>query len=187
MKILICISGASGLKLALKFAKVLSKSNEIYLVLSKGAKKVLKYEKNINIKKYLKNVVLLKDNDLSACVASGSFKIDAAFYYASCDFLSKAAFGFNDTLILRSFSVNLKENRKIIIAPREMPLNTIMLKNILKLNKLGCIIAPAIYADYAKCSFKNFCIGKWCDLLGIEYKKFKRWDNNESSNLSRDI
>ncbi|WP_267524881.1 UbiX family flavin prenyltransferase [Campylobacter sp. MG1] len=176
MRILIGITGASGLKLVFKFAKVLSKEHEVYLILSKGAKEVLKYENEIKPKKYLKKVTILKDSDLAACVASGSFKLDAAFYYASSDFLAKANLGISDTLILRSFNVNLKENRKIIIAPREMPLNELMLINILKLNKLGCIIAPAIYADYTKIKFSDFCIGKWCDLLGIEYKKFKRWE-----------
>ncbi|MBZ7976041.1 UbiX family flavin prenyltransferase [Campylobacter sp. RM12654] len=177
MRFLVAINGASGVNLALKLAKVLSKENEVYLILSKGALKVLKEENNKKIKKYIKNtnITLLKNDDLAAPVSSGSFKLDAAFYYASSDFLAKASYGFSDTLILRSFAVNLKENRKIIIAPREMPLNELMLKNILKLNKLGCIIAPAIYAKYSKSSFKEFVIGKWCDLLGVEYKKFKRW------------
>lgn len=176
MRILIAISGASGVKLPLKFAKYLSKKHEVYLILSKGAKKVLKNEGNLKLKKYTKNLTLLKDSDLAACVSSGSFMLDAAFYYASYDFLAKARAGLSDTLILRSFAVNLKENRKIIIAPRESPINEIMLKNLLKLNKLGCIIAPAIWADYAKGDFLDFCIGKWCDLLGINYERFKRWE-----------
>lgn len=177
MKILIAISGASGVILAIKLAKYLSKNHEIFLVLSKGAKKVLKEENHKKLKKLIKNqnINILNNNDLGACVSSGSFKLDAAFYYASSDFLAKSVLGFADSLILRSLQVNLKENRKIIIAPREMPLNTIMLENILKLNKLGCIIAPAIYAKYSKSSFKEFILGKWCDLLGVEYKKFKRW------------
>lgn len=178
MRILICISGASGAKLALKLAKFLNKEHKVYVVFSKGAKLVLKHEEGLNIKKYLKKhkITYFKDSNLAASVSSGSFLIDCAFFYASCDFLANVLYGRTNTLITRAFNVNLKENRKIIIAPRESPFSSIMLKNLKKLNSLGCIIAPALISTYSKSKQSDFMIGKWCDLIGIKHNLFKRWE-----------
>jgi polyprenyl P-hydroxybenzoate/phenylacrylic acid decarboxylase-like protein len=78
-----------------------------------------------------------------------------------------------------TFSVMLKEKREIIIAPRELPLNTIMLENMLKLSNLGVVIAPPILGYYSSQQtledMENFIIGKWMDLLKIDNKLYKRW------------
>lgn len=87
--------------------------------------------------------------------------------------------GIADSLITRAFSVMLKEKREIIIAPRELPLNTIMLENMLKLSNLGVVIAPPILGYYSSQQtledMENFIIGKWMDLLKIDNKLYKRW------------
>ena len=73
----------------------------------------------------------------------------------------------------------LKEKRDIILAPREMPLNSIALENMLKLSNLGVIIAPPVLGYYSSQQtleeMENFLIGKWFDLLKIENNLFKRW------------
>ena len=84
-----------------------------------------------------------------------------------------------DSLITRAFSVMLKEKREIIVAPRELPLNTIMLENMLKLSNLGVVIAPPILGYYSNQQtledMENFIIGKWMDLLKIDNTLYKRW------------
>ena len=74
----------------------------------------------------------------------------------------------------------LKEKREIVVAPREMPLNTIALKNMLKLSKLGVTIAPPILGYYSKQQsledMEKFLIGKWFDLLKIDNNLYKRWE-----------
>jgi 4-hydroxy-3-polyprenylbenzoate decarboxylase len=73
----------------------------------------------------------------------------------------------------------LKENRKLLIAPREMPFSQISLENMLKLSKMGVIIAPPVNAYYSNQNtledMEKFFIGKWFDLLGIENELFIRW------------
>ena len=94
--------------------------------------------------------------------------------------LAKCAVGISDSLITRAFTVMLKEKREIILAPREMPLNTIALENMLKLSTLGVTIAPPVLGYYSNQQslneMENFLIGKWFDLLKIKNNLFKRWE-----------
>ena len=98
----------------------------------------------------------------------------------SMNTLAKCAVGISDSLITRAFTVMLKEKRDIIVAPREMPLNSIVLKNMLTLSKLGVVIAPPILGFYSAQQsledMENFLIGKWLDLLKIDNNLYKRWE-----------
>ncbi|NCB13275.1 MAG: UbiX family flavin prenyltransferase, partial [Erysipelotrichia bacterium] len=121
-----------------------------------------------------------KDKNIGASLASGSFKVDKMIILpCSSNTLAKCSVGIADSLITRAFSVMLKEKREIIIAPRELPLNTIMLENMLKLSNLGVVIAPPILGYYSSQQtledMENFIIGKWMDLLKIDNKLYKRW------------
>jgi 4-hydroxy-3-polyprenylbenzoate decarboxylase len=93
--------------------------------------------------------------------------------------LAKCACGISDTLITRVFGVMLKEKRKIVLAPREMPFNTIQLENMTKLSNLGVTIAPPVIGYYSQQQtleqMEDFLIGKWFDILDIEHSLFKRW------------
>ena len=170
-RLIIGISGASGAHLARRFIKKLPKSIETFVILSESAKIVLKKEQNKTILDY---------KDIGAVTASGSFKCDAMVVIpCSMNTLAKISCGVADNLLTRTASVMLKENRTLLLAPREMPYSTIALENMLKLSRLGVIIAPptnAYYADIKKLKdMEDFFIGKWFDLLGIEHKLFKRW------------
>ena len=155
----------------------------LYKKFSKSSKKALKLENGIKTKEIFKNdenITLFKDKNIGASLASGSFKVDKMIILpCSSNTLAKFSVGIADSLITRAFSVMLKEKREIIIAPRELPLNTIMLENMLKLSNLGVIIAPPIlgYYSYQQTleDMENFIIGKWMDLLKIDNKLYKRW------------
>ena len=183
MRLTVGISGASGVNLALKFIKQIPKDIEIFVVFSKSSKKALKLENGIKTKEIFKNdenITLFKDKNIGASLASGSFKVDKMIILpCSSNTLAKFSVGIADSLITRAFSVMLKEKREIIIAPRELPLNTIMLENMLKLSNLGVVIAPPIlgYYSYQQTleDMENFIIGKWMDLLKIDNKLYKRW------------
>jgi 4-hydroxy-3-polyprenylbenzoate decarboxylase len=171
MKLVIGISGASGVNLGLKFIQLLPKHIEKYVIISQNAKVVLQKENNINI---------LENSDISECTASGSFKTDAMIIIpCSMNTLAKISCGISDNLITRTASVMLKERRKLIIAPREMPYSTISLENMTKLSQNGVIIAPPVIGYYSNQQtleeMENFLIGKWFDLLDIEHNLFKRW------------
>lgn len=185
-KIIVGISGASGVQLGLKLLELVPKEIEIYAIISKSAKYTLSLENNKDILKALDgktNINLLKDDDLGACVASGSFKTDGMIIVpCSMNTLAKCTVGISDTLITRAFSVMLKEKRKVIISPREMPYNSIQLENMTKLSNLGVIVAPPVLGYYSEQQslndMENFIIGKLFDLIDIEHNLYKRWKGN---------
>lgn len=184
LKLVVAITGASGSSLTLKFIDKLPKDIDLYLVVSNSAKLALQLEENISIRNYFEkreNITIFKDNDISASIASGSFGIDKMIILpCSMNTLAKCAVGISDTLITRAFTVMLKQKKDIILAPREMPYNPIILENMLKLSKLGITIAPPSLGYYSKQQtledMENFLIGKWFDLLGIENNLYKRWE-----------
>ena len=171
-KLIVGISGASGVNLAQKFIEKLPKDIEIFIIASENAKIVLKKEQNQTI---------LDNKDIGAITASGSFKCDAMIIIpCSMNTLAKISCGIADNLLTRTASVMLKENRPLLLAPREMPFSAIALENMLKLSRLGVKIAPPVSAYYAEIKkleeMEDFFIGKWFDLLNIEHNLFKRWE-----------
>ena len=178
-RIIVGITGASGVQLGFKLLQLLPKDIEVFAIVSNSAKETLKHEVGKSICE-LSNITYLEDNDISACVASGSFKTDG-FIIVPCSMntLAKCTTGIADTLITRVFSVMLKERRNVVIAPREMPYNSIQLENMAKLSTLGVSVAPPVIGYYSNLQtledMENFIIGKWFDLLNIEHSLYKRW------------
>ena len=180
MKLVVGITGASGVSLGLKFISLLPKNIEVFAVISSSAKVALKYEQNISMPNN-SNITFYEDDSIGACIASGSFKTDAMIILpCSMNTLAKCTVGIADTLITRAFSVMLKEKRQVILAPREMPFNTIQLENMTKLSSMGVVIAPPMLGYYSKQQtleqMEDFIIGKWFDSLDIEHNLFKRWE-----------
>ncbi|PZT48801.1 3-octaprenyl-4-hydroxybenzoate carboxy-lyase [Helicobacter valdiviensis] len=181
-RLIIGISGASGASLGCKFIQALPKELEKYCVITKGAKKVLQNEEkeSYHSLKEIENLEILDDEDLSACISSGSFVCEAMVVIpCSQNTLAKISCGICDSLLTRSASVMLKEQRKLLLAVREMPLSAIVLENMLKLARLNVVIAPPIFGYYAGKSLQEieeFLIGKWCDSLSIP-STYKRWQS----------
>jgi len=172
-KIVVAISGASGVNLGLKTLKLLPDSIEKHFIMSTNSQTVLDKE--------MHNVVTHKNEDISASIASGSFGVDAMIIApCSMNTLAKIACGISDNLVTRTAAVMIKEHKKLILAPREMPFSAIALENMHKLASLGIIIAPPVMAYYSEQQtldeMENFIIGKWFDLLGIENNLYKRWE-----------
>ena len=114
-------------------------------------------------------------------ISSGSFKTDGMFVVpCSMKTLAGIANGYASNLIVRAADVVMKEGRKLILSPREMPFNTIHLENMLKLSRMGVTIAPPIPAFYQKPenldNIIEFVVGKLMDSAGIEHNLFTRWD-----------
>ena len=186
MRLIVAITGASGVNLGLKFLELLPTDIQTFVVLSSSAKKALKYENKSNYKTLLaqEHVTLYKDKDIAAPIASGSFKIHKMIIVpCSMNTLAKCACGISDTLITRAFSVMIKEKREVIIAPRELPFSSIALENMHKLSLLNVTIAPPILGYYSEQSsledMEHFLIGKWFDFLKIENNLYKRWKEDE--------
>jgi 4-hydroxy-3-polyprenylbenzoate decarboxylase len=180
MKIVVAITGASGVKLGIKFINFIANKHTVYVVLSKSSKKTISIE-SCGPLPNSENITYYDDDSLDACISSGSFSVDSlAIIPCSMNTLAKFSVGICDTLVTRTFAVMLKENRPILVAPREMPYNQIQLENMLKLSKLGVHIAPPVMGYYSSQQtlqdMENFLIGKWCDILQIENHLYKRWN-----------
>jgi len=180
LKLIVAITGASGVNLGLKFLSLLPKNIETYCVISSNAKVTLSIENDKNDLIDLNHITFFEDNNLAASISSGSFQADK-FIIIPCSMntLAKISVGISDSLITRVFSVMLKEKKEIVLAPREMPFSTIQLENLTKLSSLGVIIAPPIIGYYSNQQtlddMENFLIGKWFDLLKIEHNLYNRW------------
>lgn len=171
-KIVVATSGASGVNLGVKILKLLPKEIDKHFIMTKNSEIVLDKEMSITIH---------ENENISASVASGSFGVDAMIIApCSMNTLAKIACGIADNLVTRCASVMIKEHKKLILAPREMPFSAIALENMQKLATLGVIIAPPVMAYYSEQQtldeMENFVIGKWFDLLGIENNLYKRWE-----------
>ncbi len=171
-KIVVASSGASGVNLGLKIVRLLPENIDKHFIMTQNSEVVLDKEMHITFH---------DNNDISASVASGSFGVEAMIIApCSMNTLAKIACGIADNLVTRCASVMIKEHKKLILAPREMPFSAIALENMHKLAALGIIIAPPVMAYYSEQQtldeMENFIIGKWFDLLGIENNLYKRWE-----------
>ncbi|MEY3090393.1 MAG: 3-octaprenyl-4-hydroxybenzoate carboxy-lyase UbiX [Pseudomonadota bacterium] len=172
MKLVVAITGASGVQLGKQFIEYLPSHIDVHVVVSDNALTVESFEN--------KKITLYTNNQIEAAVSSGSFQVDAtAIIPCSMNTLAKIACGINDNLPTRVAAVALKEQKKLLLAPRELPFSAIALENMQKLASLGVIIAPPVMGYYSEASslaeMEKFIIGKWYDALGIENSLYKRW------------
>ncbi len=157
------------------------KNVETHLIISKAAEKVIKHELGMT----KEDVEKLADHfynvdDWSAPIVSGSFKTDGMIIIpCSMKTLAGIAHGYSDNLVLRAADVTLKEKRRLILVPRETPLNIVHLRNMLALAEQGAVIVPAMPAYYHKPKdiddLVDFVVGKVLDLLEMEHTLYKRW------------
>src|SRR5947208_4563416 len=126
------------------------------------------------------NVTVYEPNDWKAPYASGSAKIDA-YVICPCSMgtLGTVASGAMQNLIPRAASVALKEERKLVLCPRETPLSAIHLENMLTLRQAGAVIlfaAPGFYHGAASVDdLVDFVVGRVLDQLGLEHALVRRW------------
>lgn len=160
-KYIVGITGASGSIYGVRLIEeLIKKDNEIYLLITKNGRKVLEYEVEINFEEWIQNINKNKNkNKLKLCaiddmfspIASGSFKTDGMIIVpCSMGTLSKISCGTSDNLLIRAADVIIKEKRKLILIPRETPLSSIHLKNMLFLSDLNVMIIPPMPAFYQK-------------------------------------
>lgn len=182
-KIIIGISGASGSIYGIDLLQKLSAFSNIetYLVMSDWAKENIKLETNFTAEQVGQMADYVYDNhNLGAAVASGSFKTDGMVIApASMKTIAGITVGFDDDLLIRAASVMLKEQRKLILVPRETPFSAIHLENLTKLANLGVHIIPPIPSFYNHPKtiqdLVNHQTMKVLDSLGINNEVSNRW------------
>ncbi len=193
----IAITGASAMQIGERSVQLMLENNKsVDLILSKGAYEVAKSERSINIPVepkaqtvFWRNKLNVKSGDLkcyrwndhSASIASGSHKTKGMLIVpCSMGTLGRIASGFSLDLIERCADVHLKENRPLIISPRESPLNLIHIENIKRLATAGALIVPPIPAWYTNPNtiedIIDFIVVRMFDSLGEDLKIIKRWE-----------
>lgn len=182
-KIVLGISGGSAFELSLDFIEYLPQDIFLFIVPSRNAHKVYKIEKNKNLKEEIflrrnKNIEI--HEEISSPLASGSFSFESCIILpTSSNTLAQISNGIQNNLLTRVAGVCIKEKRNLIIALREMPFDSITLKNMLSLSNAGVIISPPIVGYYADINnlkdMQKFLIGKYYDMLKIHHNLYKRW------------
>ncbi len=172
MKLVVIITGASGVNLGKRFVDYLPLEIDVHIVVSDNALTVESFEN--------KKVTLHNSQNIASSISSGSFSVDVTVVIpCSMNTLAKIACGISDNLPTRVASVAIKEQKKLLLAPRELPFSAIALENMHKLASLNVIIAPPVLGYYANSAtiedMERFVIGKWYDMLGIENTLYKRW------------
>lgn len=188
MRIIIGITGASGIIYAKQLLESLNKAeNEITLIATPTAKLIAEKEIEGGIETF-KNFChhYYESSQLDAPPASGS-QIYHAMIIIPCSMktLASISHGIADNLITRAADVTLKEGRKLILVIRETPLNLIHIKNMLEAAEAGAIIMPASPAFYHKPKtieeLTAFITAKILNLLGIPQEILKPYKAEEMS------
>ncbi|MBE6413415.1 MAG: UbiX family flavin prenyltransferase [Verrucomicrobiaceae bacterium] len=183
-RIVLGITGASGIAYAIKTAEMLKQADcEIFCAVSDASKMVAQEEVGINLVERLQKVGVDKiyaENDISAPIASGSFRFDAmAVVPCSMKTLGKIANSIADNLVIRASEVALKEKRRLVIVPRETPMATTQIRNMLTLSEAGAVILPASPAFYFKPQkveeMVSFVSARILASLEIERTFLKEW------------
>lgn len=196
MTITLAITGASGAQYGLRLLEcLLSADQHVLLLISKAARLVIATETDISIpaqtpatQNFLEEKYHAKPEQLTvlgleqwmAAPASGSSRVSKMVICpASTGTLSAVANGACNNLIERAADVALKENRQLILVPREAPYNAIHLEHMLTLTQMGCTIIPASPGFYNKPQsiddLIDFIVARILDHLGVEQKLVPRW------------
>ena len=180
--IVVAITGASGVIYGVRLLEVLKKmEKDTALVVTEPARIILEYEMGIN-ENHLKQLCnhFYQPNDLTSAINSGSCRFESMIIIpCTMKTVSAISTGFADNAVTRAADVALKERRKLILIPRETPLRTVHLENMLKISKEGGIIIPAMPAFYHQPQnideLVDFLVGKILDVLHIDHHLYQRW------------
>ncbi len=151
-KIIIGISGATGLQYGVKALELLKEAGvETHLVISKASEIVRNYETNYT-RYFILDLadVVYPTQDIGAAIASGSFKTKGMLI-APCSVktMSEIATGITSSLLSISADVILKERRRLVLMFRETPLHLGHIQTMERVTQMGAIIMPPVPAFYA--------------------------------------
>lgn len=182
MRLVVGITGATGAVIGVRLLTALRGLGvETHLVLSRWGRATLEMETDMTAA----DVGGLADHvhghgDHSAPIASGSFRTDGMII-APCSMKTLAAIrtGYGEGLIPRAADVTLKERRRLVLVPRELPLSEIHLENMLALTRMGAVMAPPVPAFYNRPETIDDLLTHICarilDQFGLDLPEAARW------------
>lgn len=185
MSTVLAITGASGIPVGVRLLEKLP--GPVDLVLSQTARSLVGHETGWSVTEVeaLADHVW-KDDDLWAGPSSGSHAFERLIVApASMTSVARFAGGLGDTLISRIFHVALKEGRRIVIVPRETPLDTISLRNLTSLSELGVRVVPFMPAFYTRPQtvqdMVDFVVARVMQACDLEQDLVTEWRGDERS------
>ena len=196
--IVVGITGASGSILGFRLIEELIRLDQtVELVMTEKSYQVIFEETGLKLGGVDKNLTVLRhlnlpddraaqlkvfeNNRLDAPPSSGTHLTQGMVIIpCSMGTLGRIASGITDNLVSRAADVTLKEHRKLVIVPRESPLNQIHLRNLMTLSQCGVVIVPPVLSFYLP-DFGSiegqikYTIGKVLDQFGFEHDLYTRW------------
>ena len=193
-RLIIGITGATGAVYGVELLKALNALDgwESHLVLSDAGALNLMHELKMR-RKDLEKLATAAYNpkDIGAAIASGSF-LTEGMVIAPCSMktLAAVAHAHADDLVSRAADVVLKERRRLVLVPRETPLNLAHLRNMTAVTEMGAIVMPPVPAFYAlPQSIEDLVahtVGRILDLFGVHSARLTRWQGMKGSPQERD-
>jgi len=197
---ILCITGASGAVYGIRLLEeLLARGLRVDFLVSPTGHIILDHELGLSVKsladggteisgagKVIKDPALryIPSDDLTAELASGS-SLRRTMIVCPCSMgtLARIASGVSGNLIERAADCVLKERGKLVLVPRETPLHTIHLENMLRLARAGAVILPAMPGFYHKPAsidgLVDFVVGKVLDSLELENDLYRRWGDGD--------
>ena len=197
--LVLALTGASGAPYGVRLLEVLLQAGRtVHLSISPSAVEVIEreLERHVRLDRFELRDLLGSDSTLGggevryhhfqnfqAGIASGSF-LTAGMVICPCSMgtIAAIAHGLSQNLIHRAADVHLKEQRKLVLVPRETPLHLVQLRNLATCAEAGAVILPAMPAFYTRPrslqDAVDFVVGRICDQLGIAHGLLRRWSED---------
>ena len=203
------IAGASGAPYARRvLEQMLGAGHDVKAVITDAGRKVLAVEEDLvltgnteadtptllewaNVPDFAGTFELYHHKDVAAPIASGSFAVDGMVVVpCSGGTLGRIAHGISNGLLERAADVCLKERRRLVLVPREMPLSLIHLRNMTAVTEAGAIVLPASPGFYHNPKsiddLVDMVAGRILASLGIDSKVMKTWLGPEPQGYSEE-
>lgn len=200
-RIALAVTGASGVQYALRLLEVLLEAGcHVDLLISKPGRVVIGMESDLELPGRSADVqrffaerhaeapgtlAVLGMDQWTAAIASGSGAPDAMVICpCTTGTLAAVAAGHCNSLLERAADVVLKERRKLVVLPREMPLSEIHLENMLRLARMGAVIMPPNPGFYNRpetvAELIDFVVARVLDHLDVSHRLMPRWGLEEA-------
>ncbi|WP_152976346.1 UbiX family flavin prenyltransferase [Methyloglobulus morosus] len=184
-RLIIAITGATGAVYGVRMLQVLREQGEweAHFLISDAGVVSLKHEMGMK-RSELSELADVSHgiDEIGASIASGGFKTEG-MVIAPCSMktLAAVAHGFGDNLISRAADVVLKERRRLVLMPRETPLNLIHIRNMATVAEAGGVIFPPMPAFYNKTdalsAMVDETVGRVLELFGVNVEGlYKPWE-----------
>ena len=182
-RIIVGISGASGIPVAVEVLRQLKNMSDIetHLVYTESAERTITFETELSLMQIRGLAYIVYDNsNIGAGPASGTFRtLGMVVVPCSMKTLAGIVSGYSDNLLLRAADVTLKERRRLVLVTRECPFGTLHLRNMYEASQLGAVILPPVLSYYNNPGSIEDCTrhiaGKILDQFDLEPEGMKRW------------